>query len=193
MNTDSARTRPGGRSAKVRKRVFDVVRQALTEQDWESLTIGEIAERSGVNKTTIYRRWLNKERLVADLLGSINDAHPHAPDTGSIVEDLALIGEYLANVVETPFGRSIVASVAGSSDSALEEAARNYWGQLFEKVGRIVQRSIDRREMKSDTDPQQIVELVLAPIYLRALVTKKDLSIDSIRDVAKRVIEPHLS
>lgn len=184
-------TRPGGRSSDVRRRVLEAIQRGLEEKDWDSLSIEEIADRAGVNKTTVYRRWLNKEGLVADLLDNIADSHPGAPDRGDIVPDLAAIANYLAKMIGTPFGRSVIVSVVSSSEPGLEAAARRYWGQLFNKVAWIVQRAIDRGELRPEIDKHSLVESVLAPIYLRALITKDDLSAESITEIVRRAVAPH--
>jgi len=57
--------RTGGRSARV---VEEVLRTTLEEIDrvgYGALRVEEVAARSGVNKTTIYRRWPTKAELVA--------------------------------------------------------------------------------------------------------------------------------
>ncbi|MEV3975004.1 helix-turn-helix domain-containing protein [Streptomyces sp. NPDC050698] len=49
--------RPGGRSARVRKAVLAATAAELSERGFAAMTIEDIAARSGVHKTTIYRRW----------------------------------------------------------------------------------------------------------------------------------------
>ncbi len=193
MATDRKGSRPGGRSSQVRRRVFGVIQRALEERDWNSLAIGEIAELADVNKTTIYRRWNNKEGLIADLLDSIADSHPNAPDLGTITQDLVAIAEYLAEMLDTQFGRSLIAAVAGSSDSILESAARKYWQQLFAKVGLIVRRAMERGELKPSATPADLVESVLAPIYLRVLVTRERIDRADIERIVERALGPYLA
>jgi AcrR family transcriptional regulator len=48
--------RLGGRSARVRAAVFEATLQLLVEKGFEGLSIIEIAERSGVNATSIKSR-----------------------------------------------------------------------------------------------------------------------------------------
>lgn len=65
----------------------------LSEQDYEHVTLDEVAIRTGRAKTTLYRRWATKEALV---LAAIRAAgHPpevdDLPDRGSLREDLVAI------------------------------------------------------------------------------------------------------
>lgn len=78
--------RPGGRSARV---VEDVLRATLAEINrvgYAALRIEEVAARSGVNKTTIYRRWPTKADLVLGAVSSIK-APVSIGDTGDLVRD----------------------------------------------------------------------------------------------------------
>ncbi len=192
MSTDNRRSRPGGRSADVKRRVFDVIKRAMREQDWSTLAISDIAELVGVNKTTIYRRWNNKERLIADLLDSISDAYPSPPDTGDVVLELTLVSEYLARFFETPFGRSLVTASVASSEPALESAVRRYWADLLGKVAWVVRRAINRGELSTDTDPAEVVESMIAPIYLRVVVTGEGVDREAIGRIVRRVLAPKL-
>ncbi|MEV1246343.1 TetR family transcriptional regulator [Nonomuraea sp. NPDC050022] len=49
--------RPGGRSARVRTAVHEAVLDLLRKEDWDSLSLARVAERSGVHQATLYRRW----------------------------------------------------------------------------------------------------------------------------------------
>ena len=60
------RPRPGGRSARVRRAVLDVVVELLEEGGVQAVTIAEVATRSGVNASSIYRRWRGVDALILD-------------------------------------------------------------------------------------------------------------------------------
>lgn len=188
----SAGSRPGGRSTEVRRKVIDAIKIALQERDFDSLSIDSIAKRAGVNKTTVYRRWLNKHGLVADLLDDISNAYPAPPDKGDIKSDLIAVAGYINNTFRTSFGRSLIATIVGSSDPVLEDAARRYWGRQFNGVARIVNRAIRRGELEPDTNSYEVVEGTLAPIYLRALITREDLGLEDIEHFVTIAIHPHL-
>src|SRR6266511_2075920 len=76
-----ARGRP--RSGRVEKAVLDAARTLVEEGGYPGATIEAIAARSGVAKTTIYRRWPNPSGLFVDLLVQLADAAlppPVGPD-----------------------------------------------------------------------------------------------------------------
>ena len=54
----------GGRSARIVDGVLEATAEELSRVGYAALRVDEVAERSGVNKTTIYRRWPTKSDLV---------------------------------------------------------------------------------------------------------------------------------
>jgi hypothetical protein len=48
--------------------ILDVARAMLLEGGYRALTIDAVAERAGVAKTTVYRRWPSKGALIAALI-----------------------------------------------------------------------------------------------------------------------------
>ena len=56
------------RSAEAHRAVLNAASELLAERGYAATTIEEIAARSGVAKTTIYRRWPNRPALVVELL-----------------------------------------------------------------------------------------------------------------------------
>jgi AcrR family transcriptional regulator len=78
--------RTGGRSARV---VDDVLRATLAEIDrvgYVALRIEDVAARSGVNKTTIYRRWPTKPELVGAAVLAVKGMTA-IEDTGNLESD----------------------------------------------------------------------------------------------------------
>src|SRR5262245_19167911 len=62
--------RLGGRSARVREAVLAAAFAELDEHGYRGFNIESVARRSGVHKTTIYRRWPTREALLVYALDS---------------------------------------------------------------------------------------------------------------------------
>ena len=87
--TDAERaSRPGGRTARVRADVLAAVEAELAEHGYDGLTIDAVAARSGVHRTTVYRRWKTVAGLLVDLLQAGLDDTWEPADTGSLEGDL---------------------------------------------------------------------------------------------------------
>ena len=61
LRVDAATARPGGRTARVAEAVIDATIAELGDVGYAALRIDAVAERAGVNKSTIYRR-MNRDR-----------------------------------------------------------------------------------------------------------------------------------
>jgi AcrR family transcriptional regulator len=168
---DQVRARPGGRSAEVRARVFEAVRDALQCGDPGALTIDEVARRSGVHKATIYRRWLSTGGLVADLLTALTPVDTPLPDTGDLRADLLDVATRVAGTVASPMSQAMLPLITAGADERLNAAAANYWSSLFDHTATVIHRAQQRGQAAADVDPVHAIELLLAPIYLRSLVT----------------------
>ena len=75
------------RSERARQAVLDATADLVAEVGVERTTIDEIANRSGVAKTTIYRHFASKEVLVVEAVHACTYI-PVVADTGSLRNDL---------------------------------------------------------------------------------------------------------
>src|SRR5262245_63226887 len=82
------RPAPPGRGPRMRAAVLAATLAELADSGYAALTIEAIARRAGVHKTTIYRHWPDRERLVADVLGEHIAMDFPIPDSGSLEGDL---------------------------------------------------------------------------------------------------------
>ncbi|MHA6623114.1 TetR/AcrR family transcriptional regulator [Pseudonocardia sp. DLS-67] len=89
------------------------------ERGVEGTSIEQVAKRAGVGKLTVYRRWSNKEELIAAAIESARDDHPdpRMPADGSLVELVRAAIPVLAERVVDPRFRAMVARVLGTSSS----------------------------------------------------------------------------
>ena len=93
----AAASRPGGRSARVQAAVFDAAAQLLREPDWSRISMARIAERAGVNPTTVYRRWGSLENLIGAMTDATVSQRAPLPDTGTLAGDIRAHSVTLVN------------------------------------------------------------------------------------------------
>src|SRR5215470_1048367 len=99
--------RPGGRSARVRSAVLDATAQILLEKGLDGLSVAEIAQRAGVNETSIYRRWGTRENVGLEVALSRAELAIPIPDTGSLRGDLLVLARGIAAYQQSPFGKAM--------------------------------------------------------------------------------------
>lgn len=106
--------RPGGRSARVRRRILEATVELIARDGIGGLRYDEIAELAGVNKTTVYRNWPDRMILITDALTSFGTDVAPLPDSGDIDADLVDFLEALATVTSSPEGRALLSAVAAA-------------------------------------------------------------------------------
>ncbi|MFD7087128.1 TetR/AcrR family transcriptional regulator [Streptomyces sp. NPDC059896] len=174
MSDEYVRRRTGGRSARVRQAVLDATQQAMAEHGPDAVGVPEIARRSGVHETSIYRRWGTREHLVIDALLAYSQEQIPIPDTGSLREDLIAFADSLAAYLDTPFGKALARSMSAASDGqALAESREEFWTSRFTLARIMIDRAVSRGELPEGTDPAFILEVLIAPLHFRALLTRR--------------------
>jgi len=183
----SEKTRPGGRTERTRLAVLQATLDELAERGYAALTVEAVAERAGIHKTTLYRRWRNAEGLVAEalLLGTEQDWK--APDTGTLEGDLACLTRELVHWFTNPAVSALpTASVsAGFQSDQAAAALRVFYADRHERCTEIVARAIDRGEAPGGTDPIDVVRAACAPIFYRLFVSREPVTNDIADAVAR--------
>ncbi|MGV9938434.1 TetR/AcrR family transcriptional regulator [Streptomyces sp. NPDC003401] len=177
--TPASRTgRP--RSAAADTAILSATRQALVELGWSKLTLGDVATRAGVAKTTLYRRWSGKNELVVDAVAELFD-ELELPDRGSLAADVEGVVLQFAAILARPEARSgLMAVVAESTrDDALRERIRASVvdpQKVLVLEGRA--RAQARGELPPETDPAEaartidlIFDVVAGAVVHRTLVS----------------------
>ncbi|MBE0011478.1 TetR/AcrR family transcriptional regulator [Arthrobacter sp. AET 35A] len=162
------------RRARTERAVMDAARELLAESGFGSLTIEGVAERSGVAKTTIYRRHRSRNDLaLAVLLDMVGDVstQPYALDT--LTELTRLVDRTVDLMSNTLLGRIMQGLV--SEVAADAELARTYRervvSQRVQEVTALVERGIARGELREGLDPELVTDLLLGPIYYRLFLS----------------------
>jgi AcrR family transcriptional regulator len=175
MTTTRSPGRP--RSAAADEAIIAATLALLVEDGYRALTMERVRERSGVGKATIYRRYASKEELVRAAIVHLNADIPLPDDTGS------LEGDYMA-VVEIVLARGESTGALALMPRLLGEVADNpdmhalFSEHLVEPRRRVVrgilQRAVERGEVRADADLDLAIDLVVGPIIYRVVIAGGD-------------------
>lgn len=162
--------RPGGRSARVRESVLDAAAAHLVAVGYDRFSVQEVAAQAGVHQTTIYRRWKTRDALALDAcLRSSARAVP-IPDNGALEADLVALLEDLRRHLQSPRGAALLA-LSRSPDPAVAAPRDAFWTARFAAVSTVFARAAARGEIAPEADVGLAIEMLIAPLYLRTLVT----------------------
>ena len=176
---DPVRRRTGGRSARVRDAVLQAALQAMAEHGLGGVSISEIARGAGVHASSIQRRWGTRENVMLDALLTYSQQKLPIPDTGALRGDLVAFGRSIAAYLATPLGEAVTQTMAATDDDPAPAAGRTrFWQSRYETARVIIDRAVDRDEVSADTDPELALELLVAPLHFRKLLTRETVDDD---------------
>lgn len=186
--TEKNRGRP--RSRQTNKAILKAAAEIVLASGLAEMTIEGVAERAGVGKASIYRRWPSKGALAFDaVLDGILATQP-TPDTGSLEGDLAHVAENWVRLANLRRGGRAVAHFIAEvqSDPDLAVAWRERFVNRIRKERRpIIERALARGEIPAGSDPELIMDLLFGPLYHRYLNGHLSLDGSFARGVARMV------
>jgi len=179
------------RDARNDQAILEATLELLQEHGYRGVTIEGVAARAGVGRPTIYRRWPSKPAIVvAALVQSARLAIP-MPDTGSLRRDLIAFQRHQVELMNAPDARRVTAGlVADLADDP--ELADTYVSQYLAprraQVWQLLQRGIDRGELSADVDLAFVYDLLVGPLFMRAVVWAQPLEPDAAEKTADVVL-----
>src|ERR1700728_3141881 len=152
-----------------RERVLTATLDLLTETGLGGLTFDEVAKRSGVAKTTIYRHWPNRNALIIDACLRMTDGYDEPPDTGSVEGDLKAILTTLADLLVTARWSSILPSIvdAAERDPEIAEVHGRLQRWHAAPLRAALERAVLRGEIPPEVDLSAIAAALRGPLYFR--------------------------
>ncbi len=168
--------RPGRpRSAEADEAILAAATDAFIELGWDGLTIEGVATRAGVGKTTIYRRYPCRLDLLLAAARRLSQEKDQAPDTGSLRGDLiALVESFLRMLTGSSSGRAIPVMVAATArNPELAAAYTEFIAERRASSAVPIERAIRRGELPLDLDIPLMLDLLVAPVFYRAFVSRE--------------------
>lgn len=170
---------PGGaagpgrpRSARADAAILDATLDLLAEGGYAALTMEGIADRAGVGKATLYRRWKSpEEAMVAAVTAFVEEIR--IPDSGSVDEDLRLLMRQAVEVYRGRPGRvlpGLLAAMAASEEVG-GSMRRHFLEDRRAALATVLHRGIERGEIPPDVDVELVLDFLGGPLFYRILVT----------------------
>lgn len=151
--------------------IFQATLELLAEHGYDRLTVEGVAERSGVNKTTIYRWWPSKAALLGAALSHGAPLDLTAPDTGTLRGDLEELVRSLVNLLTAPPASDIAVAALGAAagNPELARHTREFFADRLARERPVFERAVTRGELPPATDPMLLVDLLAGAVWVRAV------------------------
>ncbi|MEA2425749.1 MAG: hypothetical protein QOH13_2159 [Thermoleophilaceae bacterium] len=168
--------------------ILEATREMLIEHGVDGLTVEGVAARAGVAKTTIYRRYRSKHELALAVLLDMVEQIVSVQEVGDTRAELIAFVDGGVRVLEsTLMGRVMRGLVSDfATDLELGRAFREHVVSVRQaEVRRLLDRGIERGDLKPGADYELVHELLFGPVYYRLLLSGGEL--DS--GLAERVVD----
>jgi|JI10StandDraft_1071094.scaffolds.fasta_scaffold542641_2 AcrR family transcriptional regulator len=179
------------RAVGVDERILAAARALEQEVGYDAISVEAIAERAGVAKTALYRRWPNKGVLLYEAVVGAVETHPSIPDTGAIRADLLAVLAANAEGFRSPARRGLVAALSADAlrDPRLAELLRTrFFGPRADAIVARVERAIARGELAEGLDAAMVPVLLTGSLQYLWVVRGRALDDADLERVVDAVI-----
>jgi AcrR family transcriptional regulator len=167
------------RSEQANRAALDATVEILIERGVEGTTWEEVAARSGVAKSTLYRHFQTREDLVAQAIRSCRIDYP-TPDTGSLDEDLREL--FTVNATkreEVLLNQLMPVIVEGAARGSIDD---DLMDEIVEARSRpiktVLQLAQLRGEVSPDLDLDDAFALIIGPFTYQRIVRRQPVDDD---------------
>ena len=165
--------RPGGRTADVTERVHKAIMELLTDGGVGACTFSAVAERAGIERSTLYRRFPDRWEAILDALMSYGQAALVPDDTGSFAGDLRSVLEKLAAILESPLGSAVVAGAAELHRMGKQSLTKAYFARRMTQLDPMFDRGIDRGELRGQVEREIVFTAAAGPLYFSTFISAR--------------------
>jgi AcrR family transcriptional regulator len=164
--------------------------ELVAEVGIHDFRMDDVAERAGVGKAAIYRRYRSKDELVTATIAALV-SEITVPDTGSTREDLLALMREAVEVYSDPVKAGIMPSLVGAMPQRPELARAVRDGFLAQRraaLRAVLDRGVARGDLRADLDVELALDVLGGPLFYRLLITGGPIDADLAEGVAELIL-----
>lgn len=190
--TSAIDRKPGRpRSERARQAVLGAAGELLVEGGMAAVTMEAVAARAGVSKVTVYKWWPSRGAVAIDAYFEHYRQTITFADTGDVAQDLQ---RQMSALLRAFAGRAgaIMAELIGQAqaDPALGETLLARWiAPRREATQPVLQRAIERGQLRADLDLEAFMDQLYAPLYFRLIIRHQPLDARLPRTLIRQALE----
>jgi AcrR family transcriptional regulator len=169
VDEDEDGPRRGRPRASSRAAILEATLALLAERGFQATTMDAIAERAGVGKNSIYRRWASKDDLVADAIRELT-AELDVQDGDDLYAQLLDRIRDFTHVFADPLLGRLLPGLLGELErnpAFAETYAERVVRPRYDAIVELLTRAVERGELRAGTDPELVADLLIGPPLLR--------------------------
>ena len=174
--------------------VINVTLELLAESGVSGISVDDVARRSGVAKTTIYRHWPTRTDLILDACSQISTRH-EAPDTGNFEQDITTLLTSMAQMLSTARWSFVMPSIldAAERDPNLADIHRRIQSGHTAPFEEVITRAKCSGQLPATTDSSSLVAALLGPLYYHRWFSRETLDEKFVRGVIEMALRHLMS
>jgi len=175
--SDSTSTDP--RVERTRRAVLDAGAELLSEQGPDGVTHASVATQAGVSRTTLYKYWPTRAKLLFDIFSSFHDDSDHTP-SGDVRTDLvAMLREHQRSMSDPQRRRMFVSMLAQAQwDADVVEAKSELKAIPLADLEAVIESGVVVGIVRTGIDPEAAASRLLGPLMFASLVMDDAVLVD---------------
>lgn len=168
------RERMDPRVAQTRSQVFQATLEVIAEHGIQQATVERIAERSGVARSTIYRRWPSLATLYCEAFAQVarRSSPPARGETSA--ELMAYLRDYADRLNDRDYSSVMIALLdAAWRDPELAKVRKELFSERTSRVAAIFAVGVRAGTIRPDVDIAEAMDAAEAPFLYRRIVDDK--------------------
>jgi AcrR family transcriptional regulator len=188
---DGAGRRSRGRplSPEIDGRILEAALELLASGGYAGFRLDDLAKHAGVAKTTILRRWPSKAAVAAAAVEQLALQTIDVPASGTLRGDLHALVTSAVAVFTDGYGAFVPRLIRESGHHP--EIADLLQAVIHTRrlaYRRVINRAIARHELDPGIDQELIIDLLVAPMWTRLLITREPITKPFVDDIVDAVI-----
>ncbi|WP_031497863.1 TetR/AcrR family transcriptional regulator [Bryobacter aggregatus] len=167
------------RSEAANTAILDATLELLETTCYNNLTIEAIAQKAGVGKPTIYRRWKTKAAIVSEaFVENASKMMPLPEDQGSFEANLRALLYLLAERLETSIDGKVLRGLVSESqlDDESSAAFLAFIESRREVLRDMIVRECQRKQKECRLDMETLVDEIYGSVIYRYLLRRQPLN-----------------
>jgi len=185
MHTNSRR-RPGGRTADVTARVHKAITELILEGGFEACTFSAVADRAGIDRSTLYRRFPDRFDAIIDTWMSRAQIDVMPDSGGSFATDLMSVLRKIVELLDSPVGPALF-KVAAELKSRTIDDPRAYFDVRMAQLAPMFDAAIARGELPAEVDREALFSFAAGPIYFRMFIAGRKIDDEFLHSIVSNV------
>lgn len=172
-NRKNTRAPKTSQITRTKNAIINATVELLGEVSYGRMTVDLIADRSGISRSTIYRYWKSLPEIVSEAFDTAIGPEPELQDLGDIRAELIQLYKQAPDTLDQSIWGRILPSliVASNHDGDFSGRLQKITHERRENVRNLIRRSIERGELKADTDIEWMIDMLSSIFYHRRYIT----------------------